>query len=162
MAVTAHEVCHQLLYQLRLSNLNFMISETPYSAQILLRKRFLKDVQGPAPSNLNNQVSKDLENETKIIKEEKDDLENKVHEFESSLRTATETLHLFEEKVSKAEAAALKTYQEKKHEVATFKTTVKNLNDELARVKADLSQSNKYLKEKDKEYSRDCGWPRRP
>ena len=156
MAVTAPEVCHQLLYQLRLSNLNFVISETPYSAQILLRKRFLKDVEGPACPNLTNQFSnsKNLEDENKVIKEEKNDLVDKVRELESSRKTATETLHLLEEKIAKAEAAALKCYQEKNHEVATFKTVVKNHNDELARLKADLSQANRSLKEKDKELFR--------
>ena len=49
MTVSAQEVCHQLLYQLRQSNLNFQVSETSYSAQILLRKRFLKESLGPAP-----------------------------------------------------------------------------------------------------------------
>ena len=35
--MSAQEVYHQFIYQLRSSNLNFVLSETPYSAQILLR-----------------------------------------------------------------------------------------------------------------------------
>ena len=37
IAMSAQEVYHQFIYQLRSSNLNFVLSETPYSAQILLR-----------------------------------------------------------------------------------------------------------------------------
>ena len=45
--VSPHDVCHQLLHHLRLSNLHFALHETPHSAQIMLRKRFLKDVKHP-------------------------------------------------------------------------------------------------------------------
>ena len=48
MVTSAQDVCHQLLNHLRLSNLNFLVSETPFSAQIFLRKRFVKEATGPS------------------------------------------------------------------------------------------------------------------
>ena len=48
MATSATAVCQLILNQLRSSNLNFIVSETPYSAQIMLRKRFVKEASGPA------------------------------------------------------------------------------------------------------------------
>ena len=48
MANFAQLICRQLLPdQLRYSNLNFFLSETPYSAQIILRKPFVKECSGP-------------------------------------------------------------------------------------------------------------------
>ena len=41
--VSAQDVCHQLMYELRMSNLHFTLSQTPYSVQIVIRKHFLKD-----------------------------------------------------------------------------------------------------------------------
>ena len=38
-----HDICDQILQGIRASQINFVISETPYSAQICLRKRFLKN-----------------------------------------------------------------------------------------------------------------------
>ena len=52
MGISAHEACHHLLHQLRLSNLHFVISETPYSAQIMLRKRFFEGNYWPIYENL--------------------------------------------------------------------------------------------------------------
>ena len=63
---SATAVCQLLLNQLRSSNLNFIISETPYSAQILLQKRFVKEASGPA-------WAKNVENEFEITKNTGDD-----------------------------------------------------------------------------------------
>ena len=49
--------CEQILKEVRTSCLNFVISETPYSANICLRKRFLKEVspqQSPKEPDLNS------------------------------------------------------------------------------------------------------------
>ena len=46
--VSPQEVYQDLVHQLRHSHLHFVLSETPYSAQILLRKGFLKEAKGPA------------------------------------------------------------------------------------------------------------------
>ena len=46
--ISPQDVCHQLLYELRMSNLHYALSETPHSVQIVIRKRFLKDKTGPA------------------------------------------------------------------------------------------------------------------
>ena len=42
-SLSAHEACEKILLETRSSNLHFVISESPYSAQISLRKRFVKE-----------------------------------------------------------------------------------------------------------------------
>ena len=39
----AHTVCEQMLSILKSSNLNYIVKETPYSAFVTIRKRFVKD-----------------------------------------------------------------------------------------------------------------------
>ena len=49
MTTTADELFQILIQKLRQTQLNFHLTETPYSAQILIRKRFLKDKNSPSP-----------------------------------------------------------------------------------------------------------------
>ena len=67
------------------------------------------------------------------------------------MKTSKETIDILEEKVSKAEAAALKSYEEKNTELAMLRNLVKGLNVEIASNKKDLNQRNKTAKEKEKE-----------
>ena len=105
MAASAHNVCQKVLNNLRLSNLNFMISETPYSAQILLRKRFLKEVSGPESSfdigGNDSDHKRGLANENSMLRKEIEDIEEKIE-------SDREIVKILEEKVAKAEAAAFK------------------------------------------------------
>ena len=71
---TPQEACNEILQVLRCSNLNFLVSESPYSVQICLRKRFLKDTPRPIKKDSsceNNLAAKiqALEDENKILKE---------------------------------------------------------------------------------------------
>ena len=43
---TPFEVCDQLLRYVKLSNLNFSITESPFSATIIIKKSFIKDKNG--------------------------------------------------------------------------------------------------------------------
>ena len=51
MVTTAIQTCENLLKQIRASNLNFIIHETPYSTKVCLRKRYIKDASGPSSSS---------------------------------------------------------------------------------------------------------------
>ena len=35
--------CDQILFSLKMSRLNYLVNETPYSAYITIRKKFIKD-----------------------------------------------------------------------------------------------------------------------
>ena len=43
--IRAHTVCEQMLSILKTSKLNYLVKETPYSAFVTIRKRFVKDTK---------------------------------------------------------------------------------------------------------------------
>ena len=82
------------------------MTETPYSAQIILRKRFLKSSQGPGVlSNLlSNESVRELENEIKNHKEEIIALKKALNKSEENLKISKESCAILEQKVGKVEA----------------------------------------------------------
>ena len=62
MASTAQELCDQILKYVKISNLNFVIAETPFSLDIKLKKKFVTSFSEPAnpfrPSDQFNSNSK--------------------------------------------------------------------------------------------------------
>ena len=114
MGVSPQDVCQQLLHQLRLSNLNFLISETPYSANICLRKRFVKDPKNhtilPDAKPLSNSNEKILENQIHALVNENSTLKSQI---ESAKKASRETINLLEEKLAKAEASTIKSLKTK-------------------------------------------------
>ena len=123
--ISAHDVCHALLYQLRLSNLHFGISETPYSVQILLRKRFLREATGPATSFSRNftyhQEVENFEHQKNLASTENDSLRKQIEELESIVKSSKQTTELLEDKIAKVEASAFKSYSENNIKVTTLK-----------------------------------------
>ena len=83
MANFAQLICQQLLPdQLRYSNLNFFLSETPYSAQIILRKPFVKECSGPDDALLLASDKIDNKNEMINLNEEKVNLKKDLEDLE--------------------------------------------------------------------------------
>lgn len=63
VSLSASETSDQLLLQLRASNLKFKIAENPYSVQICMIKRFVKEFHAPAPLFLANCQGHDFESD---------------------------------------------------------------------------------------------------
>ena len=152
--VSAHDVCHQLLYQLRMFNLHFAISETPHSVQIMMRKRFLRDSKGPATFFLKISALQDyeiLEHQNHLLNTEISKLKEENEMLQSQNKSSSETVEILEEKLAKVEAAAFKTYEDKNRETHTLKYSLRNLKNELENTKKDMNTRNKLVKEKEKE-----------
>ena len=152
--ISAHDVCHQLLYQLRLSNLHFALSETPHSVQIMLRKRFLKDSNGPATKTSEHFSLQDYENlkhQNSLLISENKEFKEQIEELQVLTTSSKETVDILEEKISKVEASALKSFEARNIETSTLKSNLKNLKIELETSKRDLNARNKTIKEKEKE-----------
>ena len=150
MVDLANTVCQQVLDQLKCSNLNFIISETPYSAQIMLKKRFLREVSGPSAS-FNSSVDHNASEKLHALNQENIDLKEKVRILELAQTSGQETIKILEEKVAKAEASALKHFEKTKLETACLKTSIKNLKNDLDVCKKELNDKNKVIKQKEKE-----------
>ena len=151
MVTSESQVCQQVLDHLRSSNLNFLVTETPFSATINVRKRFLKSSQGSvALSNLcSTEAIHMLENES--LKNEVVSLREALNQSEVNHKSTEETCSILEQKISKIEAAALKAFEEKNSDVTTLKNVIKNNKSENMKLKSELNQLNKTLKSKEKE-----------
>ena len=130
MTISASETYQHLVKKLRGSHLHFHLSETPFSAQILLRKRFWKGESGPASEFYHDEVS------SKIVekKEEK----------------SSDIIEILKTKLAAAEAQALKAFQEKKIEINALKNALKNSENEIVNIRKALEVKDKDLKEKEK------------
>ena len=149
---SALDVCHQLLYQVRLSNLHFALSETPYSVQIVIRKRFLKDSNGPSKvlsSNLKD--FERLKEEKNLVSEENDVLKDEIEALNKASCDMKETIQILEQKITKIEAAALKSFEDRSLEMLNLKNALKNLKTELEISKKEITSKSKIIKEKEKE-----------
>ena len=118
--VSPQYVWQELLQMLRDSNLHFLLTETPHSAQIMLRKRFLKDAKSPAPHLPTNTSIKsedqELKHQNNLLHLENQNLLQEVRQLRASRKISKENVEILEQKVAKAEAAALRTYEGKNHE----------------------------------------------
>ena len=71
--------CGQILYSLKMSNLNYLLKETPFSAYITIRKKFIRDTSIEKLDKLGNDSSpSDLEVEVIALRESKKDLETRI------------------------------------------------------------------------------------
>ena len=93
-----------------MSNLHFAVSETPHSVQIMLRKRFLKNVSGPASTFGVNSSSQEFENlmhKNNLLVDDKCKLNEQIEDLKYQLKSSNNNLEILEKKVEKVEAAAL-------------------------------------------------------
>ena len=80
-------VCGQILFSLKMSKLNYLVNETPYSAYITIRKKFIKN-NDESQDNLAYTNKNDEESELLRLKDRNKDLETRLAiakvEFEES------------------------------------------------------------------------------
>ena len=138
--MTPNEVFQQLVQKLYSTHLHFHLSKTPYSAQILIRKKFLNDKQDPLSTSTASTFSN----------EEVCTLNVKISELQKKVQDYSEVIDILENKLSEAESQVLKNYEQKKIEIKTFKNSIEK-SDILARnLKKALEAEQKVVKEKEK------------
>ena len=151
----AHNVFSQLLQELRFSNLHFILTETPYSAQIMLRKRFLKGSEGTAaPTSLQRPLKQECDEfnaQNNLLKSENAQLQVEMQVLQDSVKSMKETIVILENKTAKAEDSAMKLFEDKNHETIHIKNTLKNLQSDFESAKKELNMKNKTIKEKNNE-----------
>ena len=116
MTTSASATFQHLILKLYQSQLHFCLTETPYSAQIVIRKRYLKDQSGPSV-----QFSSDKNAENDEI----EDLNVEVSELKKTVESSSKIIEILENKVAKAETQALKAFEEKKTEILALKSLLK-------------------------------------
>ena len=139
----------EVIQRIKESNLNFTMTLTPFSAYITIKSSFIR---GYKPTQL-SQLSKnsdensdyhELSEENKLLLDQVEILENRKNNLEDTIKT-------LEEKISKCEASAYKSFEERNQEIATLKHALKNKDHELVTLKKEFKLSEKVCKEKEKE-----------
>ena len=135
MEATANEMFQQLVQTLYASHLHFYLSETPFSAQICIRKKFLKDgpTSNASPTGFNSL------NETAFIQ---------IKELQKKVESSDEIINILESKLEEAESKVLKAFNDKKIEIDTLKNSIKKSDQEVRNLRKDLNDERKLLKEK--------------
>ena len=135
MTATANEKYRQLVQTLYSSQLHFHLSETPFSAQILLRKKLLKDRTSESSPSFH------LQTET---------VHTKVLDLQKKLDDSNEIIKILQAKSDQAESKALKVYNEKKLEIEMLKNSIKKCNLEMRNLKKDIDDEKKLVRQKEK------------
>ena len=116
MTTSASATFQHLVLKLYQSQLHFCLTETPYSAQIVIRKRYLKDQSGP---------SLQFSSDKNAVNDEIEDLNVQVSELKKTVENSNKIIEILENKVAKAETQALKAFVEKKTETLALKSSLK-------------------------------------
>ena len=136
MTTTANEIFRQLVQTLYSSNLHFHLSETPFSAQILIRKKFLKDrITDPSSTSSFSQT---------------ETAQNQIRELQKNNEISSNTINRLEQKLEHAESKASKAFDEKKIVIETLKSSLKNSGLEVKNLKKDLESERKVVNQKEK------------
>lgn len=145
MMGTPQDSCNYLLQTLRESNLNFLVSETPFSVQICVRKKFVSNAPMQKSSIMSTDV--DLDEKMKSLVNENAELVTileKANKTMEDLKMANEVLH---SKVENAEKEVFKVCKEKKELEAKIKNMKKS--DEIAIYKTKVKSLEKSVKAKE-------------
>ena len=154
--VQASEVCNKILQGIKSSNLNFVINETPYSANICIRKRFVKEIVSSFDASLQNQTEFQEQNEK--LKNQISELVAKLNDSEAKFATANDAVATLETKVQKSESKLSDMMKnskfaldDKKEEIKLLNNVIKNHADEVSRIKNENRKLTKSAKVYDKE-----------
>ena len=157
MFTPASVTCSRVLNTIKTSQLDFYLQETPYSAFITIRKKYMKDFKHTT-EDLSENI--EVENIIKDLKRENEKLTNYAKEKEVESDSIKNNARILEEKLEKAEKEMLKHFEHSNkqksdlsEEINLLKSLKKKDNDTIANLKIDLSKSRTESKSLHKELS---------
>ena len=141
-----HNVCGQILFSLKMSKLNYIVKETPFSAYITIRKKFIQSFLAPQPEIVFEKVT-DTEKEIKSLIEKNKDLESKLGLITFELEESQVKIEALEKENVKLEDSIEEVYEEKRKKVKDMdKLSEENLN--LKKELREVTQANDALHNK--------------
>ena len=163
--------CDLLLSHVKKSNLNYNLSESPFSVTINIKKTFIKEKNGalrfPLLSEVPHQISPmKIENETLLAENsshkaivaqyeaEKEAFKHAIHELDLKLQEAkAQVSNLFYEnnQLEKKKEVLEKDVKDKNSEIAKLEDISNILKEEKEKFKNEAHQKSKVLKSKEKE-----------
>jgi hypothetical protein len=164
LEIKIQKISASVLNSVRQSGLNFAIQETPYSFYVTVRKSTLRGHHHLLPDHQQcasldpKIVIEQLQKHCAFLQQANDNLQldlsesvDFADELENLIKSKKETITILEEKIVKADAGALQSYEQSKHDILTLKTVNKNLNTELESLKRDQNLKIKTIMNKNKE-----------
>ena len=155
----ARELCDTIVNQIRKSQLHFILTETPFSVNIALRKRFTKDFI-PNSSFKVQKSEPDLSSVThhnSALHDENEGLKMEVERLKNERFSLVDTIAILEDKTAKAESELLKNFKEIRtlekevEDTKVLKSVIKERNNDLSRNKEEINALKKTIKSKTKE-----------
>ena len=150
---SAERACGQILFGLKMSNLNYMVKETPFSAYITVRKKFLKSAKPECETPVKVGESDD----TKKLENDLKHAEKKIKGLLTDIAHQNYNLDEFEIKMNamekvNAELELKRERSDEKYESLSqeFKTSLEN-NAEVKKESSKMLNENKKLKDKVKD-----------
>ena len=146
----AGEACDAVMSFIKMSQLDFLIQETPYSSFITIRKKFRKDSNNRAGAALATKNTVDI---IEGLKKENDTLKNILEEKEAQFKAAREESTLLLQKLQKAEKEMfnycednVKLNKKSAEETVKLKAALKEKSDAIVAHMVDDSNTRKLLK----------------
>ena len=139
--MTAREALNDILQSVQNSQLNFSVNLTPYSAYFTIRSSFVKNIPPTPPKTPQLVPQTSVEADCQVLIQKNDQLLKKIKDLEDSNETCTNTVKILEEKVSKSEASAFKSFEEKGQEIICLKKALKAKDSELSCLQKEVKLS---------------------
>ena len=125
MVQSAHSTCANMLDIIRNSQLDFYLQETPYSAFITIRKKYVKSFQ-QSQCKYTSITSSVLENKKLVVENQ---------EGKAELERSRKEVIILQKRLAKAEKDSIKDLEDRK-----------NLNDRISMLTSDLSKAKAEIK----------------
>ena len=156
----AVETCDSLITLIKKSNLNFILNESPYSAQVTLKKTFItrrnvirtNEPKKDVVEKVGTVLSKEnyvLETKVKELEAEVKENDHIIHELDTFLQKAKMEIceHLAEKsKLVKSRESSEKSLLEKRGRIEVLESVNKNLKNRLIKLKTILKCRKKSVK----------------
>ena len=146
----AGEACDAVMSFIKMSQLDFLIQETPYSSFITIRKKFRKDSTNRAGAELAKKSTVDI---IEGLKQENETLKNILEEKETQFKTAREECTMLLQKLERVEKemfnhceANAKLNKKSDEETIKLKDALKEKSDAIVAHKVEDSNTRKIIK----------------
>ena len=160
--------CEFLLHQLKSSNLNFMLQETPFSAYLTIRKSFVRNLNSNNLFPTLNESEETLRKKIEALEAENLCLKSENLDHKTELTKLEHIIIKLEDKVKTAEIQTIKHTQEskkvekqfskvtdflgeKEKEIIKLEAISNNLNDDNVKIRENLRNVSNSLKVSEKE-----------
>ena len=125
----ANNVFNKIMELIKISNLNFQMKLSPFSASISLKKSFNRDKFGnilvPTHVNAASQKEFNIQHENNELEHKNEQLNQKILDIENLVASKSQTVQILEAKIANAEASTVKTINEKNEEATILKKALK-------------------------------------